>query len=87
VLRIPDILVWIRIRIWIRGSMPLTNGSGSGSCYFVIDLKDAKKINFYYSFFLLISFLEYIYIIFNDKKSKRSYKAVGIMVFITISAW
>jgi hypothetical protein len=36
VLRIHDILVWIRI----RGSMPLTNGSGSGSgfgmgsCYF-----------------------------------------------------
>ncbi len=34
------ILVWNRIRIWIRGSMPLTNGSrsglgcGSGSCYF-----------------------------------------------------
>ncbi len=35
VLWIHDILVWIRI--WIRGSMPLTNGSGSGfgsgSCY------------------------------------------------------
>ncbi len=30
VLRIHDILVWIRIRIQIRGSMPLTNGSGSG---------------------------------------------------------
>jgi hypothetical protein len=32
VLRIQDILV----RIWIRGSRPLTNGSGSGygSCYF-----------------------------------------------------
>ncbi len=31
-LRIHDILVWT----WIRGSMPLTNGSqfGSGSCYF-----------------------------------------------------
>jgi hypothetical protein len=28
VLRIHDILVWI----WIRGSMPLSNGSGS--CYF-----------------------------------------------------
>jgi hypothetical protein len=25
VLRIHDILGWIRIRIWIRGSMPLTN--------------------------------------------------------------
>jgi hypothetical protein len=30
VLQIHDILVWIRI----RGSMPLTNGSGFGSCYF-----------------------------------------------------
>jgi hypothetical protein len=30
VLRIRAILEWI----WIRGSMPLTNGSGSGSCYF-----------------------------------------------------
>jgi hypothetical protein len=44
-LRIHDILVWIRIRIWIwiRGSMPLTNGSGSGSCFFVIDLQNANK--------------------------------------------
>jgi hypothetical protein len=32
VLRIHDILVWIRIRIWIPGSMPLTYGSGF--CYF-----------------------------------------------------
>jgi hypothetical protein len=30
VLRIHDILG----RIWFRGSTPLTNGSGSGSCYF-----------------------------------------------------
>jgi hypothetical protein len=37
VFRIHDILGWIRI----RGSMPLTNGSGS--CYFVIDLQDASK--------------------------------------------
>jgi hypothetical protein len=38
VLRIHDIFVWIRIRIWIRGSMPLTNGSGcgSGSSYFLL---------------------------------------------------
>ncbi len=30
------------VRIRIRGSVPLTNGSGS--CYFVIDLQDANKI-------------------------------------------
>jgi hypothetical protein len=49
VLRIHDILVWIRI--WIRGSMPLTNGCGSGSvpvadpdpAIFVIDCQDANK--------------------------------------------
>jgi hypothetical protein len=34
VLRIRDILVRIRIRILICGSMPLTNWSGSGSCSF-----------------------------------------------------
>jgi hypothetical protein len=44
VFRIHDILVWIRI----RGSMPLTNGSGFGSpdpdpAIFVIDLQDANK--------------------------------------------
>jgi hypothetical protein len=31
VLRIYDILVWIRIRIRFRGSMPSTNGSEFGS--------------------------------------------------------
>ena len=42
-LRIHDILGWIRIRI--RGSMPLTNGSGS--CYFChlkVDLQHFSKI-------------------------------------------
>jgi hypothetical protein len=45
VFRIHDILVWIRILI--RGSMPLTNGSGSISdpdaAIFVIDLQDSNK--------------------------------------------
>jgi hypothetical protein len=49
VLRIHDILVWIRIRIWIRGSMSLTNGSGS--CY-----QDTNKKLFFILFFLLITF-------------------------------
>jgi hypothetical protein len=38
-LRINDILVWIRI----RGSMPLTTGSGSGPSIFIINHQDAKK--------------------------------------------
>jgi hypothetical protein len=44
VLRIHDILVWIRIRI--RGSMPLTNGSGSADLdpsIFIIELQVANK--------------------------------------------
>jgi hypothetical protein len=58
-LRIHDILVWIRIQIWISGSMPLTNEfgstSGSGSCYFLIDLQETNKNIFIFSnlFFLL----------------------------------
>ncbi len=57
VLRIHDILGWIRIRIWIRGSMLLTNGSGSGFCYFRhLPSRDANKKLFFLKFFLLISF-------------------------------
>jgi hypothetical protein len=47
VLRIHDILVWIQIRIWIRGSMPLTNGSermrNPDPASFVLDLQEANK--------------------------------------------
>jgi hypothetical protein len=47
-------LVWIRI----RGSMPLTNGSGfgSGSFYFIIDLQDANKKLIKKKVFLHITF-------------------------------
>ncbi len=87
VLRIHDILGWIRIRIWIRESMPLTNGSGSGcgfgSCYFRHwPSQDANKMQFFQKVFLLVTFWRYTYIIFKDKKSKRSHKAVGIKVFL-----
>ena len=61
VFRIHDILVWIRIRI--RGSMPLTNGSGS--CYFRHwPSRCQQKTNFFTQFFLLVTFWRYIYIIF-----------------------
>ncbi len=64
VLRIHDILGWIRIRIWIRGSMPLTNGSGSGTCYFRHwPSQDANKKLIFEKVFLSISFWRYIYII------------------------
>jgi hypothetical protein len=49
------ILVWIRIQIWIGGSMPLTYGSGS--CYFfVIDIQDANKKLIVLRSLLLITF-------------------------------
>ncbi len=60
-LRIHDILGWILIRI--RGSMPLTNGSGS--CYFRHwPSRCQQKTNFLTQFFLLITFWSNIYIIF-----------------------
>jgi hypothetical protein len=71
--------------------MPLTNVSRSNAnadhAIFVIDLQDTDKKIIYKKVFLLITFWKYIYIIFKDKKSKRSHKAVGIKVFLTIFAW
>jgi hypothetical protein len=53
---------------------------------FVIDLQDANKKLIKKKVVLLITFRRYIYIIFTDKKSKRSHKAVGIKVCLTIFA-
>jgi hypothetical protein len=90
VLRIHDILVWIRTRIWICGSMPLTYGSGfgSGSCYFRHWLtRSRQKTNFKKKFFCLLLFEGTFASFFKDKKSKISLKAVGIKVFLPIYAW
>ncbi len=47
---------------------------------FLIDLQDAnKKLHFFKSFFA--------YYFLKDKKSKKSHKAVGMKVFLTIFAW
>jgi hypothetical protein len=56
---------------------------------FVIDPQDAKKKQIFFKklFCLLLFQGTYIYIIFKDKKSKRSHKAVGIKIFFTIFAW
>jgi hypothetical protein len=51
---------------------------------FVIDLQDANKK---FKKFIAYYFFRYICIIFKDKKSKRSHKAVDIKVFLTIFAW
>ncbi len=76
VFRIHDILVWIRI----RGSMPLTNGSGSGSgsCYFRHwPSRCQHKTNFLTQFFLLVTFwrkvnLHYFSKIKSQKVSQNS---------------
>ncbi len=76
-LRIHDILVWIQI----RGPMPLTNGFGSGSCYFrhwpsrgQQNTTGSLKKNFclllFEGTFTFTSF-------FKDKMLKRSHKTVG----------
>ncbi len=68
--RIHDILVWIRIRIWIRGSMSLTNGCWSGSCYFRHwPSRWQLKI-----IFIPINFRDYNFIIF--QKYVKSHKEV-----------
>jgi hypothetical protein len=55
VFRTHDILVWIRIRIC--RSMPVTNGSGSGFCYFRHrPLRCQPKTNFLKQFFCSLLF-------------------------------
>ncbi len=59
-LRIHDILGWIRIRI--RGSMPLTNGSGSWIWILLFSSltfkMPAKKTRFFYTIFSAYDFLK-----------------------------
>jgi hypothetical protein len=50
----------------------------------VINLQDANKKQFKKKFFCLLLFESTFTSIFKDKKAKRSHKAVGITVFITI---
>ncbi len=83
VFRIRDILLWIRIRI--RGSMPLTNGSGSWIRILLLSsltFKMPTKNYFSKKAFQLITFWEGTFTsFFKDEKSKRSHKTVGIKGF------
>ncbi len=82
VFRIHDILALIRI----CGSMPLTNRSGSG--YFRHwPSRRQQKTNLKKKFFCLLLFEGIFTSFLKDKKFKRSHKAVGIKVFLTIFAW
>jgi hypothetical protein len=60
------------VRTRTRGSMSLTIGSGDPAI-FVIDLQDANKKLFFYTFFCLFLFEGTFKSFFKDKKSKRSY--------------
>jgi hypothetical protein len=58
------------------------------STIFFIDLPDAnKKLICLKKFFCLSLFEGTFTLFFNDKKSKRNHKAVGIKDFLTIFAW
>ncbi len=85
VLRIHDILVWIRIHT--PGSMPLTNGSGSKSRSLHKPSRRQQKTNFCKSFsayYFLKAHLQYLHHFPKKKSEKRSHKSVGINVFLTI---
>ena len=83
------------------GSMTFWCGSESGSadpCHrlmdadpvpsiFITDLQDTNKNYFKKKIFCLLLFKGTFTSFFKDKKSKRSHKAVGIKVFLTIFAW
>jgi hypothetical protein len=79
VLRIRDIFVWIRI--WIRGSMPLTNGSGcgSGSCYFRYSLsfKMPTKNKFFKN-----SFPAYYFLIRSKKDVTKQKESRFFLLFL-----
>ncbi len=61
--------------------------AGPDPAIFVIDLQDANKKLSFKTFFLLITFWRYVYIMFKNKKSQKSDKTVGIKVFLTTFAW
>ncbi len=71
-------VLWISdILVRIRGSVPLTDGSGS--CFFRHRLTRCQKTLSFFQSFWLITFWRYIYISFNKKLSKE----VEIKVFLT----
>ncbi len=66
------------------GSVPLTNGSGSGSCSFR-QWPSRRQQKIFFSNFSADLFLRYIYIIF--QRLNVSHKTVEITFFLTIFAW
>ncbi len=80
VLRIHVILGWIRI----RGSMPLTNGSGygSGSYYFLHwPSRCQQKTNFLTQFFMLITFWSYHFSKIKSQKGSQNSRNQGFSYY------
>ncbi len=75
--------IFVRIRIMqIRGSVTMTNGSGSGSCYFR-PWPSRFRPKTIFSFFVCFS----AYYCLKVRSTLRNHKIVGIKVFLTIFAW
>ncbi len=75
VLRINEMLVWIRI----PGSMPLILLFSSFK-----PSRSQQKTKFFRKFFCLLLFEGTLILFFKDKSSKRSHKTVRTKVFLTI---
>ncbi len=74
-------IIEILFRIRIRGSVPLTYGSGS--CFFsLVADKVPTKNKFFFEVFLLLFFEGTFTSVFIDKKSKRSHRIVEIKVLL-----
>ncbi len=91
VLRIHDILGWIRIRI--RGSMPLTNGSGSGSWirilpFLSLTFKMPAKNLFFNTIFSAYYFLKlhlHHFSKINSKKESQNSKNQGFSYYFCMT--
>jgi hypothetical protein len=60
----------VRIRIRIRGSVPLTYRSGFGSCFLSVVDKISTRI-FFFKVFLFITFWRYIFVSLQRQKVKK----------------
>ncbi len=83
VLRIHEIL------IRIRGFIPLTDGSGSGSCYYRQwpSRRKNKKFDFFLIFFSYYILKVHLHNFSKIKSHKEVTKQIGINVFLNIFDW
>ncbi len=83
VFRIHDILVWIRI----RGSIPLPNGFGSGSCYFrhrTSRCQQKTNFLFYFSAYYFLKIHLYLFSKIKSPKESQNSRNQGFSYYF---AW